>query len=242
MRHTGSNASASSFIDFVNLIESLHLVSGTPIFRGQSVEGNLLPGIARGDPLRDTTDLEKDMLNQLSLVAATQLPAQLTDLDLLVIAQHHGMKTRLLDWTSNPLAAAWFACNDTKEGDVFVYAFDTQDALLESPYSVGPFDHGETKVFQPRQNNPRIVAQQGWFTLHCFSPRSTRWVPLEKNADLKSRLIQIEIPADSRTEMLESINRHGTSTRNLFPDLDGICRHLNWRMGANSTLHRTVGR
>ena len=228
---TSADASANSFVNFVNLIESLHLVSGTPIFRGQAVEGNLLPGIARQDRLRDTTQLERSMLRQLSLVAANQLQPGIGELDLLVIAQHHGMRTRLLDWTSNPLAALWFACVDQTPGDVFVYAFDTQDALLEEPYSKNPFEHGETKVFQPRLNNPRIVAQQGWFSLHCFSPHSCQWVPLEKSAELKGRLITIEVPSDSRPEILQSIARHGTSTRTLFPDLDGICRHLNWQDG-----------
>ena len=229
--HLASDASVTGFAEFVNLIESLHLVSGSPIFRGQAVKGMLLPGIARQDAERDTTELERTMLDQLSLVAASQLPNGLTELDLMVIAQHHGMKTRLLDWTSNPLAALWFACNDRTPGDVFVYVFDTQDALMNQPYTSSPFDHGQTKVFQPRLNNSRIIAQQGWFTLHCFSPRSARWVPLEKNSDLKLRLITIEIPEASRPAILQSIARHGTSTRTLFPDLDGVCKHLNWLHG-----------
>lgn len=229
--NSSADATAKTFVEFVNLIESLDLVSNTPIFRGQAFEGNLLPGIARSDPSKNTTELERTMLKQFSLVAANQIPNGLTELDILVLAQHHGMRTRLLDWTSNPLAALWFACNDKNAGDVFVYALDTKDAVISDPYAKDPFSQGKTRVFQPRLSNSRIVAQQGWFTLHCYSTKNARWIPLEKNSDLKMRLITIEIPNAARSEMLKSINRHGTSTRTLFPDLDGICNHLNWQDG-----------
>src|SRR3990167_649602 len=229
--NTSADVTAKTFVDFVNLVESLELVSNTPIFLGQAIEGNLLPGIARLDPSRNTLELERSMLKQFYLLAANQILAGQTELDLLVLAQHHGLRTRLLDWTSNPLAALWFACSDRTPGDVFVYALDTKDAVFNDPYTKDPFTHGKTKVFQPRLSNERIVSQQGWFTLHCFSNKNQRWVPLEKNTELKMRLITIEIPAMARAEMLKSISRHGTSARTLFPDLDGICRHINWLDG-----------
>lgn len=232
VRDTRADASAKNLVEFVGLIDSLDLVSSAPIFRGQPTAGNLLPGIARRDPTQDTTSIEREMLRQFSLVGAHLLPAVATSLDQLVIAQHHEMRTRLLDWTSSPLAAAWFACSSRQSGDVYVYAFDTQDELLDDPYTFDPFHHGETKVFQPRQNNARIVAQQGWFSLHTFSKKSKCWVSLDKNEKLKKRLILIEIPEESRVEMLKSISRHGTSMRTLFPDLVGICRDLNWRNDA----------
>jgi hypothetical protein len=221
-----------TFPEFVNMIEALPLVNGLTLFRGQSVKGNLLPGIARKEPTRDTTAIEKAMLNQLSLLAATLLPAHESSLERLVTAQHFGMKTRLLDWTSNPLAALWFACADASKGDVYVYGLDTDNLLLENAYEQDPFSFTATKIFQPKLNNQRVLAQHGWFTLHCFSPRDKYWVRLETHEIIKNRIIELVIPASERQEMLMSLERHGTSARTLFPDLRGVCEHLNWRHDA----------
>jgi hypothetical protein len=220
---------AENFPAFVGYVETLPMVSGFTIFRGQAKDKNLLPGIARTDPTLDTTAKEKQTLDQLALLGATLIPDDQSMLDLLVLAQHYGLKTRLLDWTSNPLAALWFACADRTKGDVHVYALDTDKMLMTKPYETDPFSVAATKVFQPRLSNARVLAQHGWFTLHCFSPRNKVWVKLETHKELKSRLIQILIPEKQRVAILKSLDRHGIGARTLFPDLGGICQYLNWR-------------
>ena len=169
------------------------------------------------------------MLQQLALMGAALLPDTAKILDRLVAAQHFGLKTRLLDWTSNPLAALWFACSSRDPGDAYVYALATDGILLENAYETDPFSHTATKVFQPRLNNARVLAQHSWFTLHCFSPENHIWVRLETHAKAKNGLIEIVIPKANRNEMLQSLDRHGVSARTLFPDLGGLCQHLNWQ-------------
>lgn len=221
-----------SLANFIQVTESIGPFTNLTLFRGQAARGNLLPGVARKDPKADSTKAEKALLQQLALQGASLLKdIGTTELDLLVAAQHFGLKTRLLDWSSNPLAALWFACTDRTEGDTFVYALEADDLLEKDVYSKDPFGVAKTRVIQPRFNNQRVTAQSGWFTLHRYSKTAGRFVPLDKNPDAKKFLHEIRIPAKCRHSIVLSLDRHGITTGTLFPDLQGLCLHLNWRHG-----------
>lgn len=217
-----------TFSEYIQEVESMDDGDELVLYRGQVPKGNLLPSICRDKPEIDTTQEEKEMLSELrrmgnSLVADSSI----SDWDLLVLAQHFGMKTRLLDWTSNPIAALWFACNDWKGGDTHVYILPADEFLSKSKKD--PFDIEGTRVIRPSLNNPRIISQHGWFTAHKYSKKTNKFVALEKNKEIKKAVKEIKIPSRKRSDMLKSLDRHGVSSRTLFPDLEGLCKYLNWK-------------
>jgi FRG domain-containing protein len=222
----------AAFSDLVHETETLASKSPTVIFRGQGARGNLVPRIARPNNRKNPLASEKRMLDELRRMGGAYLPGLPdSDWELLVVAQHYGMATRLLDWTSNPLAALFFACDDrqNRHGDVYLYALDVPDNLLMPPaVTKGPFKQAKTRVFRPRWNNPRIVAQHGWFTAHRFSKKAKKFVPLESNPDVHPHLSEFVVSGQYRVRLLKSLDHHGISSRTLFPDLEGLCRYLTW--------------
>jgi len=203
----------------------------TVLFRGQPGLDPLLPRIARQNPKKDTKLLERKMLNELRRIGGANFPHKNeNDLDLLVRAQHFGMATRLLDWTSNPLVAIWFACTyspKNKPGHIYFFEPSKKDIPFTDDIE-DPFSKRKTLIFKPNLNNPRIIAQSGWFTLHSYSSKAGNFVPLEKNTDLKKEISCYEIPANEKSYFLEDLNHMGINARSLFPDATGICLHLNW--------------
>ncbi len=101
------------------------------------------------------------------------------------------------------------------------------ETMAQDIFEKDPFGLPRTRIFQPPMNNPRIIAQQGWFTVHRYSDKSEGFVPLERNKDTKDYLDEVKIAGSAKRDLLKALAGHGISSHTLFPDLSGLTQHLN---------------
>jgi hypothetical protein len=89
-----------------------------------------------------------------------------------------------------------------------------------------PFEVKSTKVFRPTIISHRMTAQAGWFSAHKFVSKRPGFVPLDKNKAYKESLAKLEVRLSPGT-VLTFLARVGISPVSLFPELEGLCKHLN---------------
>ena len=128
----------NSFTEYQNIILSMpaeHFI----LYRGQPIDKTLLPKIARYQ-LPDVEQVEREMIadfQRRSLHLMNKHPNNLWDW--LALAQHHGMATRLLDWSENPLIALWFSLSqmpdiNTEYSVVWGFHVPPQDVVNDFVY------------------------------------------------------------------------------------------------------------
>lgn len=201
------------------------------LFRGQSNNMPLVPKVARADPYKNTTALEVKMLKEFRRRLARERDiAAMDDWDLLVYAQHHGLTTRLLDWTTNPLFALWFACSDYKStSDGYIFLLIAKDeSLLDTLVEKDPFKIKKTYVVKPNVNNSRIKAQSGWFTVHRFSEEAKQFVDLHKNTSIEGNILMKGIPQNKKLDILKTLDKLGVNEETVYPGPEGTAKHINW--------------
>lgn len=190
------------------------------LFRGQSdVDWRLIPKAGR-PPFSGYDD--RRLFASWSRRSVEFLAAEPGDAwNALAIAQHHGLATRLLDWSYNPLVAAFFAVWEDSNADGVIYAYLSARRVV--PERGSPFSFEGVRRFKPKGIAARITRQSGILTVH--GPPT---VALDDALGPDDVLEKIVIDRSYRPQLLFDLSFYGINRLTLFPDLDGLAAYSNW--------------
>lgn len=229
-------------------------------YRGQGKDAPLQPGVLRKTFLSSCDNDEIQILpkpvslwnkerttnRQFRRMSASLVSADTDQVFRYLLAQHHGIATRLLDWTLNPLAALYFAVSGHSRADGVIFAFNAKE--LGDPLDIrdNRFKQAVDAVFGdaeikfdakilpvlPDLTAGRMLQQNSCFTLHT--------PPLRLNSGDNFRLIPAQIPnvqkytipKGRKSALLVTLRRLGVSQATLFPDLDHVAKEIKhaWRI------------
>jgi len=169
----------------------------------------------------------------------------------LALGQHHGLPTRLVDWTYSPFVALHFAtewpADFETDGVIWCVNFVEANRLLPQPLkSILEAEHSDTftvemlgefatlRAFdalgrepfvifmEPPSLDTRILNQFALFSL-MPSPAARLDYWLEGHPALFRRVL---VPAELKWEVRDKLDQANINERTLFPGLDGLSRWL----------------
>jgi hypothetical protein len=222
--------SANSVIEFLGHIED-H--GAATMFRGQgNIAWPLLPSIARFASSLDgydcISDLEEHLLERFRQFGVPfQDFRKLPIIEQLVHAQHYGLPTRLLDWSTNPLKALFFAIEESSLDQVDGAVYITHPNF----WVEGTTHILEVKAFLacfPEVLHERIAAQDACLIVFPLSKADMSVPELSSSSfpDALDFLHQIVIPASAKRDLRKQLSVLGISHRSVYPGLEGTTRWI----------------
>ncbi|PVZ85494.1 hypothetical protein C9426_19680 [Serratia sp. S1B] len=147
-------------------------------------------------------------------------------LELMALAQHHGVPTRLLDWTTLPYTACYFAASSAlnnfqnwkDDSKLAIWALDTK-SLIEDDLVI-PFK-------PPGSITPYLAAQYGAFTVHPHNEKEGGGydvLSIEKIVKPREKpiILKLTIPSYQAARLLRLCCISGFSAADIYPSIDGV--------------------
>lgn len=252
-----------SLPQFVELALSLSKKRGI-YFRGMSSTWyKVVPSIARPEtilhagkpiPKHNIYEQERALLYRFRRHTYEQRGRLLNNWEALFVARHHDLPTRLLDWTSNPFVALYFACcfqnaaENTSDGVIWWVKRKWRNTYVDVfDDRIDPLDYKGIQFVFPFYPTTRMTAQSGIFTIHSpeywedLATMSADVLDHEKPVkkgegatEEARRQVRIDILTGGRwrvrrgkkRELIRALQRFGITAGTLFPELDGLSKGL----------------
>lgn len=202
--------------------------TGQCIYRGHaSRDWSLRSSIGRNESYN--IELEKEVFLQFKMnyySYTTERPD--SDMDLLFLAQHYGLPTRLLDFTYNPMIALYFACESEPETDGRVYVKSLEKMLLMDAESNRKMPHSIEEVFSisnaffvvPNYTDARYKNQKALFLLSDHPEKEFTFIT-------DSYIVKKEYKEQIRHDLAIL----GYDKTLVYPLLDSLCYDIKKRTG-----------
>jgi hypothetical protein len=126
--------------------------------------------MTKGDLEDKRLRLERDMISNFRVAGAAFL-SQYGLTEIYFLAQHYGMPTRLVDWSTNPLAALFFACDGAEPQDGYVYAMDARKVIPDDAFQL----KGSKERLWPSVYTMRFPMVDSAVRLSFWEPPKSDW-------------------------------------------------------------------
>lgn len=233
-----------SVSDALTYVYSLSLSDSSFRFRGQANSDWLLkPSIHRyEDFLRyQTVEYESNVLLAKPKDPLPPLTHTKFDLEWLMLCQHYGVPTRLLDWSTDILTSLFFACDDKTQlgSDGALYVCNQNDYPVFSAFNEHVMETQDLAFVSTNVVNPRMRTQSGCFMIWGHAPLgndSTETYDLWEYQASKTNshfLTKICIPKGAKNRILGELNNIYSITPDTVYLRDGYLeKHYAFRFTA----------
>ena len=236
-----------------DVVEIATTLSGS-WFRGHArVHEELVPKLLR-EKYVSHASRELSLIEAFKRVAPaldTNVPKQDDDIAWLFLMQHHGVSTRLLDWTQSALIALYFIVveYETEDGELWamypnnlnnlsgipgiplpsnpIVNYFAEEPFNDSNYLCSLYDLSQAPenpiAIEPQMNFPRMMAQLSKFTIHPISDKANLITTLLTD---EKDLVRYIVPKENKSKLRHDLATLGITQVSLFPSLDSLGRDI----------------